>query len=286
MNEHRKQNLEYYRTYDRGREHQPKRVAKRKEYAARMRERRKIERGYDNERAYDWRMRNPEKHAAHKAVQAALASGHIAKPPQCRCGAGRIQAHHRDYSRPLDVRWLCHDCHAKEHVIERAVARGEAEFLELPSDQDRRGDVFLPREIREWCERKAAGFKLITKEEDWPTMIKSISGWPVPLPIWLVFDSTVATDRAAWDRMRIFLESSFQDAQGCLFWRKWPSVIPVSGGWLATAICWLQDHVTIKAIVNGTFSVTCDGRLLLTRDTAAKSPNRSNGGAHTSGNSR
>jgi ribosomal protein S27AE len=32
-----------------------------------------------------------------------------------RCGDPRTQAHHKDYSNPFDVIWLCPFCHSREH---------------------------------------------------------------------------------------------------------------------------------------------------------------------------
>lgn len=32
-----------------------------------------------------------------------------------RCGAANAHAHHHDYSKPLDVSWLCSTCHGLEH---------------------------------------------------------------------------------------------------------------------------------------------------------------------------
>jgi ribosomal protein S27AE len=32
-----------------------------------------------------------------------------------KCGAEKAHAHHDDYSKPLDVRWLCRTCHSIEH---------------------------------------------------------------------------------------------------------------------------------------------------------------------------
>jgi hypothetical protein len=41
----------------------------------------------------------------------------VVRPDQCEsCGyVGRVTGHHDDYSKPLEVRWLCYPCHGKEH---------------------------------------------------------------------------------------------------------------------------------------------------------------------------
>lgn len=51
--------------------------------------------------------------SARKAVQRAVARGALQKEPCANCGALKVQAHHRDYARPLDVIWLCVPCHRK-----------------------------------------------------------------------------------------------------------------------------------------------------------------------------
>lgn len=55
--------------------------------------------------------------AAREAVAKALRSGALVRPGRCeRCGAGgRIEAHHPDYDRPLDVEWRCLGCHKDVH---------------------------------------------------------------------------------------------------------------------------------------------------------------------------
>lgn len=65
--------------------------------------------------------RTPEQKRVHSAVQAAVKRGSIVKPAGCmRCGVEtRLDAHHTDYSKPLDVLWLCRGCHKAEHVREK-----------------------------------------------------------------------------------------------------------------------------------------------------------------------
>jgi hypothetical protein len=60
-----------------------------------------------------WAERNPEKRAAHIAVGNAVRDGRLVKLPCEVCGA-KAQAHHDDYSKPLEVRWLCPPHHAEE----------------------------------------------------------------------------------------------------------------------------------------------------------------------------
>lgn len=57
-----------------------------------------------------WDGRNPEKRAAQIAVGNALRDGRLVKGSCLRESAecsGKIEAHHPDYSKPLDVVWAC-----------------------------------------------------------------------------------------------------------------------------------------------------------------------------------
>jgi ribosomal protein S27AE len=62
---------------------------------------------------------------ARVAVGQALRAGVMESPARCpRCGHGPVQAHHADYSKPLEVTWLCQRCHARETARVRECARG------------------------------------------------------------------------------------------------------------------------------------------------------------------
>ena len=61
---------------------------------------------------------NIQKHRARQRVRTAIVSGRLYKPDHCfRCrqDADDIEAHHDDYSKPLNVRWLCTPCHRIVH---------------------------------------------------------------------------------------------------------------------------------------------------------------------------
>jgi ribosomal protein S27AE len=60
--------------------------------------------------------------AAHNAVKLAKERGDLIPKPCEQCGDEPTHAHHDDYSKPLDVRWLCPQCHRAEHGQERQVA--------------------------------------------------------------------------------------------------------------------------------------------------------------------
>ena len=70
-----------------------------------------------NEESVIYRQKNPLKVKAHKVIELALLRGEIERPETCEdCSEEqRLHGHHDDYSKPLDVRWLCQPCHQRFH---------------------------------------------------------------------------------------------------------------------------------------------------------------------------
>lgn len=68
--------------------------------------------------------REPVKEAARRATMHAIRSGKLVRQPCEQCGATPGHAHHDNYSKPLDVRWLCRPCHTEHHNQERAKRAG------------------------------------------------------------------------------------------------------------------------------------------------------------------
>ena len=68
--------------------------------------------------------RHPDRRAAHVAVGNAVRDGRVRKMDCAFCGAEKTIAHHHDYSKPLDVTWLCQPCHHRFHALE-AMAKYE-----------------------------------------------------------------------------------------------------------------------------------------------------------------
>ena len=113
VRENRAEKADYYRQYD----------AKRFQHDHRVKERhqryRATEAGLASVRAAQrkWDAQNPDKKAAHVILNNAVRDWRKLKPDRCEvCGVtGRIHGHHDDYTKPLDVKWLCQKCHWKEH---------------------------------------------------------------------------------------------------------------------------------------------------------------------------
>ena len=62
----------------------------------------------------NWRSKNTLKRAAHVIFNNAIKYKKIMKQPCFICGE-KAEAHHPDYSRPLDVVWLCAPHHRQAH---------------------------------------------------------------------------------------------------------------------------------------------------------------------------
>jgi hypothetical protein len=63
------------------------------------------------------RKRNPFKRAARSYTNAAIKEGILIRPKNCEMCMKEClaEAHHEDYKKPLDIKWLCRKCHGFIH---------------------------------------------------------------------------------------------------------------------------------------------------------------------------
>lgn len=107
--DHRTNNLEAIQAYDRKRgrlEHRKQAVRQRRH---RYTEKRKVW-------TKRWRHLNPHKRAAHVRLGNMVREGIVRRKPCEVCGSWPTHAHHDDYTKPFDVRWLCPEHHGAEHA--------------------------------------------------------------------------------------------------------------------------------------------------------------------------
>lgn len=74
-----------------------------------------------------WAERHPLKQYAHMKIADALKHGRMERNPCEVCGAWSAQAHHDDYTKPLDVRWLCPAHHAEWHRHNKPICPDQLE---------------------------------------------------------------------------------------------------------------------------------------------------------------
>ena len=72
--------------------------------------------------------RYPHKELARRLAAKAQKDGILIPEPCEVCGNPRVEKHHDDYDKPMDIRWLCRLCHSRVHLfgsewIERAKKR-------------------------------------------------------------------------------------------------------------------------------------------------------------------
>jgi hypothetical protein len=64
-----------------------------------------------------WRKDHPDAYKANNAVNNAVRDRRLDKEPCSICGTEKeVHGHHKDYSKPLDVIWLCARCHHRIHA--------------------------------------------------------------------------------------------------------------------------------------------------------------------------
>ena len=59
--------------------------------------------------------RYPERDKARIKLRTEVAAGRIIRQPCEVCGEKKVDAHHEDYAKPLEVRWLCRKHHMQHH---------------------------------------------------------------------------------------------------------------------------------------------------------------------------
>lgn len=106
--------LEHYRAYDRTRNQAAERKERVKnDYLRRMAsEEGRKSKGRVTKK---WSDNNKLAKRAHGQVADAIEAGKLVPMPCERCGGAPAQAHHEDYSRPLDAVWLCPFHHGERH---------------------------------------------------------------------------------------------------------------------------------------------------------------------------
>lgn len=110
--ENRNKKREYYVLYDKMRANLPHRIKARKEYSQSIRGKEVLIKSRKK-----WIQNNLEKRAAHIILGNRLRNKKIFKKDCEKCGDPKSQAHHKDYSKPLHVKWLCTKCHSFRHKV-------------------------------------------------------------------------------------------------------------------------------------------------------------------------
>lgn len=88
---------------------------------ARLRRLRAQNPGWSTQKNAKWNSANPEKRRAHQIVESAVKSGALRRQGCEVCGTiVCVQTHHDDYSKPLNVVWLCRAHHCARHRELRA----------------------------------------------------------------------------------------------------------------------------------------------------------------------
>jgi len=98
-------NIEHYRSYDRARASQPHRVIQAKRINT------------------EWKAQFPNRRKAQLLLGYAVKRNEVTKQPCFVCGVEKVEAHHPDYDRPLDVIWMCPAHHKQTHAMAKQLQK-------------------------------------------------------------------------------------------------------------------------------------------------------------------
>lgn len=115
------------------------------------------------ERGAAWRSRarqrptDNEKNNARHALHRAVRDGLVVVPDRCaHCAkVGPVEGHHNDYSRPLEVSWLCRGCHQYLETLESENHRLRLQLAQTERERDNaRSWVLVEHDRAEAAERE------------------------------------------------------------------------------------------------------------------------------------
>jgi len=116
--------LDYYQEYDRRRSQEnPERIVAQAIHRKITANRTTAEKSREITRRY--RAKKQHAYVATSRLNTAVGLKKITKPESCEiCNSkDRVEGHHHDYSKPLDVWWLCDHCHKHIHRMIRSAER-------------------------------------------------------------------------------------------------------------------------------------------------------------------
>jgi hypothetical protein len=118
VQKNRNEKIDYYKAYDKKRANLPHRMELRKEVAEKWKKDPKLKKRM-SEQKKKWQYKNAEKRAAHVITGNAIRDGRLV-PELCKvCGKKKVDAYHEDYTKPLEVIWLCKKHHGELHKKKR-----------------------------------------------------------------------------------------------------------------------------------------------------------------------
>ena len=118
----REAKLEYYQEYDRKRASLPHCIEGRRIVSERWKKDPVLKKRI-NKLKREWIKKNTIKRAAHIITGNAIRDGRLIREVCEVCGNKKVDAHHDNYEKPLEIRWLCKKHHAAHHVKIRELER-------------------------------------------------------------------------------------------------------------------------------------------------------------------